>query len=148
MEKKIMKIYNKVLKQIESMLGTDGSTYTDQLNKIGKEILGDKYVGTFSSDKIPQLTDKHPYAIINLDDSSSPGSHWVAIAQKNNIYYVYDSFGRKSSTILPSLKGGKFKIKDSDRDVEQDILEENCGQRSMSWIVVFDQFGKKLALLI
>ena len=39
-----------------------------------------KYMGSYSSDKIPQLT-KYSFAIINSAPSNDRGEHWIKIAR-------------------------------------------------------------------
>jgi hypothetical protein len=54
------------------------------------------FLGVFAIDKIPPAVDKSKNLkiIINLDPSTKPGSHWVAIWRKNTTSYYFDSFGR------------------------------------------------------
>ena len=98
----IEKEYKNIQKNYIVPLLGNSTTYLTDLTAIGKKIFGSKYKETFPSDKIPKLTDESPYAILNLDKSTEPGSHWIAICKnpKNNTTLVYDSFGRKGSTIL------------------------------------------------
>lgn len=42
---------------------------------------------------LPKKYSKNECAIINLDDSSGPGTHWVAYFKNNNNVYYFDSFG-------------------------------------------------------
>ena len=56
-----------------------------------------KYMGSYPSDKVPQLT-KYSFAIINSAPSNDRGEHWIMIARLNKTYYFIDSLGRKRST--------------------------------------------------
>ena len=146
-------LYNYILKNIVEPILGNKSTYLSNLNKLGQKMLGSKFHGVYPSDKIPKLTQNTPYAILNLDKTGEPGSHWVAIAKsKNNTNtsYVYDSFARKSKTIIPSLfQSGNGKIKNIDiSDIEQRITEENCGSRAISFLLLFDKWGEDVAKLI
>ena len=141
-------LYNKMLKDVEKVTG-DRTTYLQQLNKVGKEMLGVKYKGTFPSDKIPRLNDLSPYCILNLDKSTEPGSHWVALAKHGNDSILYDSFGRDNKKIIPNLRySGNGQIFNTDRDVEQKIQEQNCGARCISFLKFLDTYGAKNAMLI
>lgn len=141
---KAEKLYNKYLKKIEKQYGNK-ETNNIQLDKIGKHLFKDKYIGTFSSDKIP-IMKKHQYAIINLDDSRKLGSHWVGLIKENDKSLIYDSFGRKTYKILPELlNSGNGIIKMTERDVEQRDIEQNCGQRVLSWIYVYHKHGWNFA---
>ena len=116
---------------------------------ISKKMLGIKFKGVFASDKIPILNDLQPYAILNLDSSKQPGSHWIAIAKTNNETMIYDSFGRQTSKIIKNLIfSGNGRIIESDRDIEQKIIETDCGARSLAWLIFFDKFGVEKAKLI
>jgi len=141
-----MLIYNKILKEIKPLGNT---TYLSDLLGLSKKLLGVKFKGVFPSDKIPTLNDLSRYAILNLDKSTESGSHWVAIAKHGDITYLYDSFGRKNTQIIPNLKfSGNGRIIDTDYDAEQKIYEIDCGARCLAWLLFFDKYGPKCALLI
>ena len=142
-------LYNILLSDIKKIIGNH-TTYSDDLTIIGQQILGDKFNGVFPSDKIPKLTNKSPYAIINLDTSKESGSHWVAIAkEENNDTYIYDSFGRRNKSIIPSLStSGNGAIKDTDHDAEQKMNQLDCGARSLTWLIFCDNWGIECAKLI
>lgn len=146
-ERECMLIYNKILKEIVKPLGN--TTYLSDLLGIGKKLLGVKFKGVYPSDKIPKLNDLSPYAILNLDTSKEKGSHWVAIAKHGDITYLYDSFGRKNTQIIPNLRfSGNGRIYDTDKDAEQKVYEMDCGARCIAWLLYFDKYGPKCALLI
>ena len=146
------RLYKGLVHNVENMLGSKTTTFSSDLLRIGKSLLKGKFAGIFPADKIPILTEKVPYAIVNLDDSNESGSHWVAIAKdpsKPKIIF-YDSFGRPDKLILPSLGGSgqRGDIVNTDMDREQKIQETNCGQRSIAWLLFFDKYGAKEALKI
>jgi hypothetical protein len=151
-EKKAEYIYNKVLRDIIEPMTGDNSTYLTQLNGVGHKLFGCKFKGVFPSDKIPKLNDLAPYAILNLDTSKEPGSHWIAIAKypHENKTIMYDSFGRSDKKIIPTLKNSHNGIiYDADStDVEQKLLETNCGARCLAFLVVYDRWGEDYAKLI
>jgi hypothetical protein len=95
---------------------------------------------------MPQLTKTQPYAIVNLDTSWEQGSHWIALAKSGKKVIFYDSFGRPNTSILPLLKGGN--IVNTEDDAEQKMEETNCGQRSLSFLLLFDKYGEKMALQV
>jgi hypothetical protein len=68
MVSKIDKIYLKILHDVVEPKTGSEETYGDDLNKIGKKLLGTKFRGVFPSDRIPILNDITPYAILNLDN--------------------------------------------------------------------------------
>ncbi len=144
-KKQAEKEYRRILNRIEKKYGNNETTNI-QLNKIGKRMFGNKFIGSYPSDKIPVML-PNEYAIVNLDDSSKGGSHWVGLVKSpNNKYsYIYDSFGRSTYKIIPSLVGsGRGIIKETERDAEQDlngIVESNCGQRCLSWLNIYNKYG-------
>jgi hypothetical protein len=142
-------IYDRILEKVEKHLLGDQITFLTELDRVCKKLFGKKYSGTFPSDMIPKLTLEVPYAIINLDKTGSPGSHWVALARGRGGVGVYDSFGRTSRKILPSVyNSNNGKILDSDYDSEQHVSEDNCGARCCAWLIFVDRYGLDRALLI
>jgi hypothetical protein len=140
MEKKALRLYNHALKRLEQQLGT-GATYGNDLNRVGEEHLGKKFAGVYPADMLPLLSKKKCYAILNLDKSDMPGSHWIGVKYlgKGKVL-VYDSFGRKTQRIIPSLTE-RYTPVDADYDAEQENREDNCGPRSLAFLVVDDLFG-------
>lgn len=134
----VNEIYKDYMKILSPYIGND-TTYSDDLRKKGKKIFGNKFLGVFASDEIPNLKNGQMY-IANLDTSNEPGSHWIAVYKKNNKNYVYDSYGRKSRNIFNSIfkKGGN--VKDTQYDAEQDENENNCGLRSIVALYMFKEF--------
>ena len=127
-------LYDLILADIiEPMIGNK-TTFMSDLLKCGKKLMNNEFLGVFASDKIP--VNKNGYCIVNLDDSSQPGSHWVAIGFIDGKQYLYDSFGRHSDKII---RGGKYI--NTENDVEQSTYETNCGARSMSAILILYLFG-------
>jgi hypothetical protein len=139
----------KVIKKVEKMVGR-GTTFGSQLMKAGKTLLGKAFAGVFASDEIPHLKGIQRYAILNLDKSWQPGSHWIGLAREGkNDYIIYDSFGRKSSKIVPEVfNKTKGYVIDVDPDPEQKVNEDNCGARSLAWLHIYDKYGPGVALLI
>lgn len=142
-------LYNIVLKDIIEPLTGNNTTYQNDLLKIGKKLLGDKFKGVYPSDKIPKLNKKTPYAILNLDNSNETGSHWVAIVKKGKEIIFYDSFGREDTKIIPNLKNsGNGKILNTDKDAEQKINEYDCGARCLSFLVFHNEWGDNYSMMI
>lgn len=142
-------LYNHILKHIvEPYLGMS-TTFNDDLSRFCRRLLKDKFVGVFPADRIPQLNSKNPYAIINLDESGMPGSHWVGIMyMKKDKVMIYDSYARRGVKILPHVKSIYKHIVDTEYDREQTISEKNCGQRCVAWLCLGEYFGKYLCKYI
>ena len=147
-EKQAETKFNLYTKNIIKAVG-DQALYTNQVDELGKKYFKNRFHGTYSSDKLPTLTAKQPYAIINVDSSKQPGSHWMAIAYCpiRLQTLVFDSFGRKTSILTPSIFK-KYQTVDTDYDKNQLIRENSCGQKSVTFLRIFDKFGWDTAKLI
>lgn len=131
--------YDIILKNIEEVMGSS-ATMSNQLDKFCKRYFGSLFIGVFPSDNIPELKSGE-MCILNLDKSSEPGSHWVSYSRDEDKYYFYDSFGRKPRSIIYLKKRVIY-----DRvDKEQNINEENCGQRCIAYLIIGNEFGFDLA---
>ena len=144
-EERATQIYKRILHEVlEPVLGKTTTYSTDLLN-MGKRVLGNKFKGVFASDKIPQLTDSQPYAILNLDTSTQTGSHWLSIAKIPNQRKIimHDTFARKTKKIIPALlNSNNGKIVHADlSDKEQTVSEENCGAQALAFLCLFEYFG-------
>lgn len=150
-KKQVESEYKLYLKKIEDMMASNDTTYLSQLEKAGKQLFGVSFRGVFPSDKIPALNDLAPYCILNLDRSDEPGSHWVALCkiENRNESIFYDSFGRCHTEIMKNLKfSGNGRIKNTENDAEQKVLQNNCGQRCLAFIKMFHDYGPEVALMI
>ena len=49
--------------------------------------------GVYMRDKLPTSMWKNESAIVNLDDSYGPGTHWVCYKKIQDVVYYFDSFG-------------------------------------------------------
>ena len=134
-----MEFYNKVLVKIEKVIG-NGSTSDVQLMDLCLKLFGQRFKGIYSIDDTFELKQSE-MAIFNLDKRNQPGSHWVAVVKDRKHYIVYDSFGR-------DIKLKQKNIINTEDDAEQDINEQNCGQRCVAWLVVVAVKGIKVALTI
>ena len=148
-EKEAEQLYNYYLtKKVYPLIG-DKTTYLTELLGAGKKLFGVKFKGVFPSDKVPKLNDLAPYCILNLDRSDEPGSHWISLAKLDDVTLVYDSFGRDYKKIIPNLDySGNGRIKNTDRDAEQKILQSDCGARCIAFLMVLDKHGKDMAMKI
>ncbi|GIX84985.1 uncharacterized protein CDAR_374191 [Caerostris darwini] len=53
----------------------------------------DAFHGLYASDKIPFIKEKKYAFVVNSDESSEPGSHWLAFYCENGCIEFFDSFG-------------------------------------------------------
>ncbi|KAL3117649.1 hypothetical protein niasHT_004314 [Heterodera trifolii] len=71
---------------------------TTTINRIlaGNTKTREHYLGCFPCDKLPNIINKYPSALVaNNDPSNKEGTHWIAmfIVDDKTVYY-FDSFGR------------------------------------------------------
>lgn len=146
MERRAVQLYNSYLRRVHAYAGTK-ETWTETLNSMGREVFGFKFKGVYPSNRIPSLTAQNPYCIVNIDKSFQKGSHWLAMAYHNGHIYVYDSFGRKTKALI-GKKAWKKNMIDTDYDAEQKTNQDDCGQRCIAWLMVFDTLGPEYAVTI
>jgi hypothetical protein len=125
--------------------------FDNQLTIEGKALFGNKYLGTFSQNNIP--LNRTGYLIANVDTLGMPGSHWVAIDTTPKTFYIYDSFGRQTTNLLPilehKLNTKKVKYLDSNPKPEQfGKTTEICGQLCLAWLCIVKEYGVRKALTI
>jgi len=126
-DKKVMNALNKIeqlnLHNIEHIIGRTTTT-GEQLDKIGRHLLGDKFKGVFSDgDRLPHLDRGHGLII-----NRRPNEHWVSVANIGGKIYTYDSFNRR-----PYLGG--HQSMDIDGKPDQKDWESDCGQRSLAMLL-------------
>ena len=142
------RLFKKKKKQFISELGKKALS-DEQLNKLGKQMIGDKYIGTYAQDKLPMPSG---YFIVNVDTSkriNTDKAHWLGIYQTEKCMYVYDSYGRHTRFILPIIfNKTKKRIVDSKHDPEQYGYSELCGHLAMAWLCVVRDKGIRQALTI
>jgi hypothetical protein len=144
--------YLLILRDIEKKVGK-GVTTDTTLNRLGRQLLGKSFLGVFSSDFKPRAmrTGRTSSFIINVDGSNLPGSHWLAVAKHPavNKFIIYDSFARKSKKLIPNfIKTVGYEYVDINRKSDQKIHEDNCGQRSLAFLVFLKKYGVEAARAI
>ncbi len=143
MDKLINDIYKDYMSILKSYIGND-TTFSNELAQKGKKIFGNRFRGVYASDKLPRINNKQMY-IANLDKQNERGSHWIGVYKHNDRLFVYDSYGRSSKKIFPSIfhrKGGR--VIDTEYDAEQSVKENNCGLRSITALYLFDNFNPNI----
>jgi len=144
MDYKILKEYEVNLMLLMDLLGSN-STNNEQLLTIGKALFDKRFKGVYSSDTMPVLKNNE-MCIVNTDDSSKPGMHWIALYKYKNKTYFYDSYYRKAKS-LSKFFDKKWVNANKDRD-QSYSGESNCGQRSMCWLISFDKYKTKVINVI
>jgi hypothetical protein len=123
------------------MIGHRDTTYSDELQQAGKRLIGRQFLGVYPADRVPPLKNSasNAYLIVNTDNSDEPGSHWIGIVKQNNAIYMYDSFGRNPEELSSEFEGMGYIP--TNPNIEQDIEENDCGIRSLTFLVLSKQFG-------
>lgn len=146
-------LYSELTKDIEKAMGSDDITTTSQLNQIGGSLFGEKFLGAYPRDDIP-LDRLKPgdMVIINTDTSDQPGQHWMPFARglkKRSAYYYHDPFAKFHLKMEQKGFGtGRALIEADSTDQEQSTKENNCGQRALAWLLVFQHCGEDAATKI
>ncbi len=150
--RRVKTIYNDLVADVSETLG-DGRTIDNQLTQYGKLVIGRAFKGVFPSDEIPNLNKRGTsYMIVNVDKAGMGGSHWIGLVSKGSRVYYYDSFGRPIQKLMPEaakeLKSESKSISSAPSEPEQSIIEDNCGQRTMAWLILFHRLGVDNAIQI
>lgn len=141
--------YEKALKKIRKDMGIRITDNT-QLDKVGRLLFRDRWRGCYPADIDPKVSREQPYAIINT--KRSPGEHWMSCVWVNpRTRLIYDSFGRKALTITsdPKKMAPKgVRVVETEPDPEQKILQTDCGQRCLAFLVAVSLHGVEAAKAI
>ena len=150
MEKKIEALFGKHKKRLVKKFGIKALD-NHTINEYCSEKFKGKFKGSYAVDERFSL--KPGYYVINTDKSAGSGIHWVSLIITSKNATLYDSFGRRSDTLLKilvnRLKANGFKIIDSDRsDKEQKDVEIICGHLCISFLHIAAELGVAKARLI
>ena len=64
-----------------------------ELNAYAEKLGIRSFRGVFMRDALPSPINTTECAIVNLDDSNGPGTHWACYWRGKNESYYFDSFG-------------------------------------------------------
>ena len=149
-KRQVESYYKKQLKICEQLVSHNTTTNNLELNKIGSDLLGDRFMGVYSKDTIPwaSLVDSPGNCCIaNVEIASDPGTHWIALYGPSDTRFpiLYDSFGREFNEILTTTADYKMRRKEvtlTEGDPEQRVSEKNCGQRCLAFLATCQKFKK------
>lgn len=83
-------------------------------------------------DSLPKRPRKHECAVVNLDNSTGPGTHWVAYYKKDSNIEYFDSFGNLRPPIeIINYLGSKIKY---NHTVYQNYNTVNCGHLCLNFL--------------
>lgn len=85
------------------------------------------------TDELPRKPWKDEAAIINLDDSDGPGTHWVCYKKRGNKVLYFDSYGDlpPPKELIRYLKGCEIKY---NFDRYQDFDTFYCGHLCLKFL--------------
>lgn len=108
--------------QIDGILGRNSSTKQS-------------YVGCFACDEIPSPP-KYPAAwVVNLDPSTMPGSHWVALYSPcPGVVLYFDSLGDECPPTIHKFFDDNFLVMSRQQHQIQSNDSKVCGQYAMFFI--------------
>jgi hypothetical protein len=100
-----------------------------------------EFIGAFPSDCLPPLyalnnITKPVKLIVNLDPSSQPGSHWVAIYRRaDGVAYYFDTFGRPPPPRIHSWLAKNCKDwKSFDKQIQGANDKVSCGYICLTFL--------------
>ena len=115
---------------------------TQQLKKVmdSDRKCKDQFVGVFASDELPRRINKFPAALIaNVDKSSMPGSHWVAIyINQDQKGQYFDSYGvgpRQNKMFFERFLKNNCTTWDFNPKVLQGQYSAVCGQYCLFYLL-------------
>ena len=135
----ILKQFEDAYVHICDIIG-DKSTTNITLNKLCKKIFENRFIGVFCSNEKFQLRDGE-CCIINTDPSYKSGLHWCSLYKYRGIIYFFDSFGRHYQSLSKYWKNKKWTCVEFNRI--ESFKSQNCGELSVTFLVIFDHFKLK-----
>lgn len=143
----IKKEYKNLVKHLDNdVFGTNNDTSDDELKKVGRRYFGKEFGGVYAeNENIPIKSYK--YFIVNTDKRDQPGTHWVALFadHSNETLFVFDTFDRQTSKLLHDVdlnaRKQHFTIRKGAHHTEQLDAQQDCGPRSLSWLILVKKYG-------
>jgi len=136
---KILYDFEQCYVHICDILG-DKTTNNIQLFKLGKKLFGDVFKDVYCSDDDIRLSNGQ-CCIINTDPHGKPGLHWIGLYKHRNVYYVFDSFGRNIHKLSEFFRHKKWEEVEHNR--VESYKSSNCGELSMTFLVIFHKYKLK-----
>jgi hypothetical protein len=145
-------LFNSLVSAIDAVYGSSMKTNIELID-IGAQIfpqLGHNVIRNADYDFEKM---KGKYSIVNTDNGV--GVHWFGVYQKGRVLHMFDTFDRSSMRLVPqfvkraTLAG--FTIQDThdkNHKREQRDEQEDCGIRSLAWLILVYHKGIRFASLI
>ena len=141
----ILKEFNQILINVEDII-SDNTTTNITLDKLARKILPN-FIGVYSADTYPHYVRDGQCFIINTDPSYRSGMHWLGVYKYKSKFYIFDSFNRPIQSLSKFFKN-KTNIVSANRDRDESFCQKNCGQLSLSWIIMASKYNPKVIMNI
>ena len=94
--------------QVENIVLSNKPLSNFEIKNAVKKIRLKNFRGLFLRDTLPKKPKRNECVIMNLDDTSGDGTHWVAWFKRGNDKFYFDSFGLPPPTELNDYLGDVF----------------------------------------
>ena len=94
--------------QVENAILSNKPLSNFEIENAVKKIGLKNFCGVFLRDTLPKKSKRNECAIMNLDDTSGDGTHWVEWFKRGNDKFYFDSFGLSPPTELNNYLGDVF----------------------------------------
>jgi len=117
-----------------------GATTNVQLNELARRMRVPYFRDVFMRNMLPTSgAHRNKSDIVNLDDATGLGTHWVAYAKRNNRVVYFDSFGnlRPPKELVRYFGNGAMTI-EYNRTSYQTYDQSFCGQMCLRFLQTVD----------
>ena len=118
----------------------DKVTNNIHLLKLGKKLFGEKFKAVYCADDNIRLNNDQ-CCIVNTDSHDKSGLHWIGLYKYRNVYYSMDSFGRDVRKLSKYFKNKPWQNFEFHRI--ESFKSSNCGELSMTFLIIFDKYKLK-----
>jgi len=134
-------VITKKKKNVEKTLKMPtGVTTNIQLDQLARRMHIPYFRGVFMRNALPiSGIRRNESGIVNLDNATGPGTHWVAYAKRDNHVIYFDSFGnlQPPKELVRYFGNGVTKI-EYNRTSYQTYNQSNCGQLCLQFLRTVD----------
>lgn len=104
-----------------------------ELTKYAIQLKIPYFRGVFMRDRLPKRISLNESAIVNLDSSLGPGTHWVAYVKRGKHIEYYDSFGVAPPAELTKYFGKKTVVI-YNYEQDQQLSQVICGHLCLKFL--------------
>ena len=109
-----------------------------ELDRLARRMRVPYFRGVFMRDALPnEGVRRNESGIVNLDNSSGPGTHWVAYAKRGDRAMYFDSFGNlpPPNELVRYLGGHVVTRIEYNRTPHQTYDQSICGQLCLQFLL-------------